>query len=39
MVDVNEMSAEANPWHPITDPVDLKYLGKLSEEVWPECIS
>jgi hypothetical protein len=24
---------DANPWHPITDPVDLKHLGKLSEEV------
>jgi hypothetical protein len=21
------------PWHPITDPVQLKYLGKLGEEV------
>lgn len=21
-----------NPWHPITDPVDLKHLGKLGEE-------
>jgi hypothetical protein len=21
-----------NPWHPITDPVDLKTLGKLGEE-------
>lgn len=23
---------DANPWHPITDPLDLKYLGKLCEE-------
>jgi len=23
---------EANPWHPITDAVDLKHLGKLAEE-------
>lgn len=23
---------DANPWHPITDAVDLKHLGKLSEE-------
>lgn len=23
---------EANPWHPITDAVDLKHLGKLGEE-------
>jgi NTP pyrophosphatase (non-canonical NTP hydrolase) len=21
-----------NPWHPTTDPVELKYLGKLGEE-------
>lgn len=21
-----------NPWHPISDPVDLKHLGKLAEE-------
>ena len=21
-----------NPWHPMTDPVDLKHLGKLGEE-------
>lgn len=25
-----------NPWHPISDPVDLKHLGKLSEELG-EC--
>jgi hypothetical protein len=23
---------DANPWHPITDAVDLKHLGKLAEE-------
>jgi NTP pyrophosphatase (non-canonical NTP hydrolase) len=23
---------DANPWHPITDLVDLKHLGKLGEE-------
>jgi hypothetical protein len=23
---------EPNPWHPITDVVDLKHLGKLGEE-------
>lgn len=23
---------DANPWHPITDAVDLKHLGKLGEE-------
>lgn len=21
-----------NPWHPVSDPVDLKHLGKLAEE-------
>lgn len=25
-----------NPWHPIQDPVDLKHLGKLGEELG-EC--
>lgn len=24
---------DANPWHPITDSVDLKHLGKLGEEL------
>lgn len=23
---------DPNPWHPITDAVDLKHLGKLAEE-------
>jgi len=23
---------DANPWHPITDTIDLKHLGKLGEE-------
>lgn len=23
---------DPNPWHPITQPVDLKHLGKLGEE-------
>lgn len=23
---------DPNPWHPITDAVDLKHLGKLNEE-------
>jgi hypothetical protein len=27
-----------NPWHPIKDAVDLKHLGKLSEELG-ECSS
>lgn len=26
------MSIKMNPWHPITDPVALKHLGKLAEE-------
>jgi NTP pyrophosphatase (non-canonical NTP hydrolase) len=25
-----------NPWHPMSDPVDLKHLGKLGEELG-EC--
>lgn len=32
MVDENDLR-NANPWHPIQDPVDLKHLGKLSEEL------
>lgn len=24
---------EPNPWHPMSDPVDLKVMGKLGEEV------
>ena len=24
---------DANPWHPMTRPIDLKHLGKLSEEL------
>lgn len=24
---------DANPWHPITRPIDLKHLGKLNEEL------
>lgn len=27
-----------NPWHPMTDPVDLKHTGKLLEELG-ECTS
>jgi NTP pyrophosphatase (non-canonical NTP hydrolase) len=26
------MSEEMNPWHPMSDPVDLKHMGKLCEE-------
>ena len=25
-------SPQYHPWHPISDPVDLKHLGKLAEE-------
>lgn len=31
MVDIKDL-ADPNPWHPISDPVDLKHLGKLAEE-------
>lgn len=37
MVDHNKLGF-ANPWHPITDPVDLKHLGKFGEELG-ECVS
>lgn len=30
------MLERLNPWHPITDAVDLKHLGKLGEEL-NEC--
>ena len=26
------MRQKDDPWHPMTEPVDLKYLGKLAEE-------
>lgn len=29
---------DANPWHPMTNPVDLKTLGKLNEELG-ECVA
>lgn len=35
MVDAKSLKAP-NPWHPITDAVDLKHLGKLAEEL-NEC--
>lgn len=28
-----EADKKLSPWHPIKDAVDLKYLGKLSEEL------
>jgi NTP pyrophosphatase (non-canonical NTP hydrolase) len=28
---------DANPWHPMTDPVAVKHLGKLSEEAGELC--
>ena len=31
MADADKLR-DANPWHPITDAVDLKHLGKLGEE-------
>lgn len=30
------MLERLNPWHPMSDPKDLKHLGKLSEELG-EC--
>ncbi|MFZ5737706.1 MAG: hypothetical protein ACOY6K_12580 [Pseudomonadota bacterium] len=33
--DANKLGAP-NPWHPITDSIDLKHLGKFAEEL-NEC--
>lgn len=32
----NTTNGTVNPWHPMSDPVDLKHLGKLGEEL-NEC--
>lgn len=32
MVDASKLK-DASPWHPMSDPVDLKHLGKLLEEL------
>lgn len=32
MVDADKLR-DASPWHPMSDPVDLKHLGKLIEEL------
>lgn len=37
-MDTNKPFDAANPWHPITSSIDLKHLGKLSEELG-ECIA
>lgn len=29
----NEKGEIVNPWHPMTDPVDIKHVGKLQEEL------
>jgi hypothetical protein len=29
----NRPRADPSPWHPMSDPVDLKHLGKLGEEL------
>jgi len=29
----DEQNPKLNPWHPMSDPVDLKHLGKLLEEL------
>lgn len=32
-MDVSDATSPAmNPWHPMTNPVDLKHIGKLGEE-------
>jgi hypothetical protein len=35
---MNAMSYKPNPWKPMSDPVDIRHLGKLQEEL-AECIS
>ncbi len=32
MIDVSKLK-DPSPWHPMKDPVDLKHLGKLMEEL------
>jgi len=32
MVDIDKL-LDPSPWHPMSDPVDLKHLGKLAEEL------
>lgn len=32
MVDASKMK-DASPWHPMSDPVDIKHVGKLIEEL------
>lgn len=32
MVDIKDLNGP-NPWHPMDNPVDLKHLGKLMEEL------
>lgn len=32
MADADKL-CDANPWHPMTNSVDLKHLGKLAEEL------
>lgn len=35
-MDTADEIRDANPWHPMTVPIDLKHLGKLGEEL-NEC--
>lgn len=32
MIDISKLR-DPSPWHPMSDPVDLKHLGKLLEEL------
>ena len=36
--EIDEKFKDPQPWHPMTNSVDLKHLGKLAEELG-ECIS
>jgi hypothetical protein len=33
VVDANFKAGDPSPWTPISDPVDLKHLGKFAEEI------
>lgn len=33
MIEMANADVKLNPWHPIKDPIELKHLGKLAEEM------
>lgn len=38
MADNADKLRDANPWHPMNDPIDIKHIGKFIEELG-ECVS